>query len=67
MTQALYAHINNKKKKLKKKLKKKKYQHGLGPITRLGGGLARPSSLHLSTIPVANVVYDDVPNVFQLE
>jgi hypothetical protein len=45
-----------------------KHKHGLGPITRLGWGLTRPQSLHLSTIPVANVVvYYDVPNVFHLE
>jgi hypothetical protein len=44
-----------------------KHNHCLGSITRLGWGLARPQSLHLSITPVANVVYYDVPNVFQLE
>jgi hypothetical protein len=42
-----------------------KHKHHFVPSTRPGWGLARPQSLHLSTIPVASVVYYNVPSVFQ--
>jgi hypothetical protein len=37
------------------------------PHNKTGLGPSRSQLLHFSTIPVANVVYCDVPNVFQLE